>query len=518
MTCSSWVMLLSLLFLPSWVNAQEVLGSREPDVFTFDYEDTDLRFVIAALAKAGRINVVYSSLPERPVTLRTNRPVTRDEIPSILRSVIETNGLEIEEEGPVLRLTSPAPTRVDARGTNTSDLLLFVYRLKHARADRVAATIRSLLLPGSTPSVGGAGLSRGGLSRELQDQRIMPTMPEQRDREDKPANQTPDQGGSPPTVGGALRGTLQVVPDDLTNSLLVRVSQDDWPVVQQAIEMLDLRPLQVLIEVMIAEVRRSSDFGLGVSVETPAVIEPRTGTVLSGELQGQSNGDLVLRIMDLGGISADVVLSALSARGDVNVLSRPVVLAQNNQEARLMIGSQRPFIQVFRALPTDAAVRDQVVQYRDVGTSLTIRPTINNDGYVSLELIQEVSNATNETQFGAPIISTREAATHLLVKDDQTVVIGGLIDRQQERTRSGIPVLKDIPFLGALFGSTTRSTVQTELFLFLTPHIIYSDEDADRLRDGVEGSSELLRDRLPAERTIIPARPDTAHTGSRDPR
>jgi len=201
--------------------------------------------------------------------------------------------------------------------------------------------------------------------------------------------------------------------------------------------------------------------------------------------------------MRVGRINVDVALSALSSSGEVRIISRPVLLAQNNQEARILIGSERPFVQVFRSLPTDAAVRDQVVQYRDVGTQLTLTPTINDDGYVNLQLAQQISNATSEVQFGAPVISTREASTHLFVRDGQTAVIGGLVDREEDHTRSGIPFLKDLPLIGGLFGSTTRSEVRSELFLFLTPHIVVSDEDVDRVREGVQRRTDLLRPALP---------------------
>jgi general secretion pathway protein D len=181
-------------------------------------------------------------------------------------------------------------------------------------------------------------------------------------------------------------------------------------------------------------------------------------------------------------------------------MSRPVILAQNNQEARILVGSERPFVQVSRSLPTDAAVRDQVIQYRDVGTKLTITPTINDDGYVNLQVLQEVSTATAEVQFGAPVISTREAATHLFIKDGRTAVLGGLIDRQQERSKSGIPILMEIPLLGGLFGTTRNTTLNSELFLFLTPHIITTDDDSDRARKDLENRSTLLRDTLPSEK------------------
>jgi general secretion pathway protein D len=134
---------------------------------------------------------------------------------------------------------------------------------------------------------------------------------------------------------------------------------------------------------------------------------------------------------------------------------------------------------VSRSLPTDAPSRDQVVQYRDVGTKLTVRPTINQDGYVSLVLQQEINSATGETQFDAPVISTREAATEVLVRDGQTIVIGGLRDLQKDKSSSGVPVLSGIPLIGGIFGSTERRSSSTELYLFLTPRIIRTDADAD---------------------------------------
>ncbi|MDB4881601.1 MAG: type and secretion system protein, partial [Gemmatimonadetes bacterium] len=206
----------------------------------------------------------------------------------------------------------------------------------------------------------------------------------------------------------------------------------------------------------------------------------------TGSLTSTTPTDFLVRITRGGSVSLDIALAALATRGEVRILSRPLILAQNNLEARILVGSQRPFVQVFRSLPTENAVRDQVVQYRDVATSLSLIPTINPDGYVNLQVKQEVNFATAEVQFGAPIISTREATTQLFVKDSETVVIGGLADRQLERTRSGIPILSAIPWIGGLFGATNDKDTQSELYLFLTPHIVASDEDADRLRRTIE--------------------------------
>lgn len=269
------------------------------------------------------------------------------------------------------------------------------------------------------------------------------------------------------------------MPDELTNSLLIRASQQDYDVVKQGVEQLDIRPLQALIEVMIVEARHDRTFSFGADfLVPPQSVDHRKGTADASSVGG-GLGDLVIHLMNLGHAEINATLRAAASKGEVRIVSRPVLLASNNTEAHLLVGSQVPFVQVSRSLPTDTPTRDQVVQYRDVGTKLTVRPTINQDGYVSLLIQQEVNQATSEVEFDAPVISTREAATQVLVKDGQTIVLGGLRDRQKTATQTGIPVLSHLPIIGGLFGSADRSTSETELYLFLTPRILKTDADAD---------------------------------------
>jgi general secretion pathway protein D len=107
---------------------------------------------------------------------------------------------------------------------------------------------------------------------------------------------------------------------------------------------------------------------------------------------------------------------------------------------------------------------------------------------------QTANNATNEIQFGAPVINKREASTQIFVRDGQTAVIGGLADNQRERSRTGIPFLSRIPLIGGLFGGMRNTDVVSELFLFLTPHVVQSDDDTDRIREAIKQNRELLRD------------------------
>lgn len=456
-----------------------------------DFQDADLRLVISALAEAGNLNVVYSDLPPRRVTLRLTEPVPREHILPLLRSLVESNGLRLVESGSLVRIESggarPAAGRVDdAAVASDAELRLFVHRLQHAQAPRLAGTLQNLF--GGQGRAPAAGLSRSPLSEALREHRI-------------PAPNASDESGlevaAPlPGIRAVLQNEVQIVPDELTNSLLVRSTASDWEVIRRAIDALDLRPLQVIIEAHIVEVRRSDELDVSVGIDGSVGGEVGEPAVVGG-IEAQEMGGLGLEILGVPGLNIDATLSALASRGEVRILSRPVITAQNNQEARILVGAERPFIQVFRTLPTESGVRDQIIQYRDVGTSLTVKPTINADGYVNLQVTQEVSTATSEQQFGAPVISTREASTLLYVRDGQTAVIGGLIDRQQERVRSGIPFLMDIPILGALFRTTRRVDLNSELFLFLTPHVITSDIDMERVRRGVSDGTPGIREPLP---------------------
>jgi general secretion pathway protein D len=286
---------------------------------------------------------------------------------------------------------------------------------------------------------------------------------------------------------------VTIIPDPRANSLLIRASRSDFDLVAAAVRELDVRPLQVLIELMIAEVRHDRALGFGVEAVLPKQNLPGSGTSISATTAGAGLGDFVLKLMSIGGLDVDATLRAAASRGDVSILSRPVVITANNHAAEILVGSQRPFVQVSRTLPTDSPLRDQVIQYKEVGTKLSVLPTISDDGYIMLEVTQEVNAATAETQFDAPVISTRLVQTRLLVKDGQTVALGGLTDRQRDANTSGVPLLSAIPGIGGLFGRSSRRTSETELFLFLSPRVLRSDEDADNVTQPLKQRAEKLK-------------------------
>ena len=468
-----------LVSFPMSVRAQDTTVVARGDSVTIRLVDVDVRAAIQALSRHLDRPVIFGGVGGgQRVTLETPRAVPRSQVVDLLRGVLQAQGLELvaDSAAGAYRVQSRDQARAQAAPSvqgpprpQGGPPALFVIRLRHARAADVAATVNALY--GRATALGERG-APPTLNEELRENRI------------PPAGVEPSAAGVFPVRAAQLTGEVTIVPDPGTNSLLIRASPEDFELIQAAVREVDVRPLQVLIEVVIAEVRKDRSFNFGVDASLPTSrVRGTTNTTVNAQTTGIGLGDFALRIMDIGGVNLDVTLRAAASRGDVSILSRPIVLAANNQVAEILVGSQRPFVQVQRALPTDNAARDQVVQYRDVGTSLSVRPTISEDGYVMLEVTQEVNAATSEVAFDAPVISTRTLRTQLLVRDSQTVVLGGLADRQRERTQGGIPVLSSIPLLGGLFGRASRRTTETELFLFLTPRVIRSDAEADAITE-----------------------------------
>ena len=324
-------------------------------------------------------------------------------------------------------------------------------------------------------------------------------------------------------TGGAAAQQQQqqpvIVPTEGTNQIIVRATPADFALIQALVQTIDLRPLQVLIEVSIVEVTRSNDLNVGVSgtaSRTRSGGDTSALVTLNRPTTFDNARDFVLELAGgRGTVDFNIAINALATRGDVTVASLPVIFAQNNRQAQLIVGEQRPFVANTSLIPNDNGIVNQVIQYRDVATTLLITPTINADGYVNMDVDQSIQNVTSEVQLDAPVISSRRAVTSLFVKSGQTAVIGGLTSNSKSRTRTGIPFLSKIPIIGAIFGATRNSDLISEMYLFLTPHVVQTDQDTDRLTQAVKQSSDLVKNVPlkqiiqpdPAIRVIIP--PDT---------
>ncbi len=399
--------------------------------------------------------------------------------------VARTNALLITDHSSNVARYLDLIRALDARPLGEAGLRTYVVPLKYANAEDLAASIGQLF------GIAVAGsrsipLSERSLSRNLD---IFRDRDAEMFRLRNPQQSLPVPADS---ASGVLVGATTVVPDAPSNSLMIRTAPSNFPLLEETIRALDGRPAQVLFEVSVAEITlgQAQEFGVDWSV-LGSTTTVRSGTPIAPDTTTPIQ-DFIVRVVTVDRADVRAMLRALASTSHVRVLSTPEILALNNREARIVVGSRIPFVASTRL--GDFAV-DRSVQYEDVGTTLTIIPTINEDDYVSVQILQEVNALTNQVitaAFDAPVISTREASTRAIIRDGQTVVIGGLIADMQDYVDSGIPFLKDIPLLGNLFKRRSETRIRTELAIFVTPYIVRSDEDADAIR-------ERIRDRMNRE-------------------
>ncbi|MEJ2205761.1 MAG: secretin N-terminal domain-containing protein [Gemmatimonadota bacterium] len=424
---------------------------------------------------------------------------------SRLEALPRSNGIMITDHASNVARFLELVRQIDSRVEGEAGRRTYVYRLRHATASELAQTLAQvyglrLAQTSARPRV--QSLSDRSLSSTLEGFR-------QSELNALSLRQAESQGVSlPPTStttgSDAAAGeagpdqSTTIVADLATNSLVIRTEPPNYPILRATIEELDVRPPQVLLEVQVAEVilDEATQYGINWSFLTQNDAATRETTARLGAQQYADSlitgvQDFVLRTVRLGEVDVRALIRALATDADVRLLSTPHVVALNNEEARILVGSQVPFTQSTRA-GLDVVV-DQVVQYRDVGVQLTMIPTINDDGYVTFRMLQEVSSLTAqnvEAALGASVISTREAETSAVVRNGQTVVIGGLIDESDEVVESGVPILKDIPLLGYLFKNRRTRRLRTELAIFVTPHVIMTDEDAALLYQRFRGEMD----------------------------
>ena len=300
---------------------------------------------------------------------------------------------------------------------------------------------------------------------------------------------------SPQTLDAAasLVGQVYVVADADTNSLLVLTASRNFEKVRQIITELDKPVPQVLIKVLIAEVTHTNSLDLGAEWRVLDAKDTTSGETLFSDFAiGSLSGGLIFKALNN---DFSVTLRALAEVGKLDVLSRPYILASDNQLATITVGSEVPFIRNTRVTETGQTIN--TIQYDDVGIILNVTPHINPDGVVVMEVAPEISAISGDTvpiseTVNAPVIAKRSAATRVAIRDGQTIVIGGLMGDQKTTTVSKIPLLGDIPILGALFQRQQHEKQKTELLIFLTPHVAKQSEDLKPMSEDEEKGVEVV--------------------------
>ena len=318
-----------------------------------------------------------------------------------------------------------------------------------------------------------------------------------REQEQRPPETSAGRESS--AMVGAIAGEVKIVAHEATNSLIIKATSRDYRIVRQILKELDIMPRQVVIEALIAEVSldRSTQFGI------EALFTTKSTTV--GTEFGAIAADIAKRAIPAGGLTYNVVrgdviatLNALASENKVHILSTPKIIASDNKEASIDVGAEVPLVSTeFRDVVAAGRVQT-TIERRDTGVILKVTPHINSTGLVTLDLDLEVSEAQPKTVAGQTDISIfqRKALTSLVVQDGQTLLIGGLMEDTRRRSREEVPFFGRLPLLGNLFSSTNRSMKQTELIALITPHVVRTLEEAEKVTKDYKDKVDILRRKL----------------------
>ncbi len=317
-------------------------------------------------------------------------------------------------------------------------------------------------------------------------------------------------------VGGATTqlGPLQnlqnvnVTADTRTNTIVVTAPPAAFSAIEALIEQLDQPQPQVFIEVVIADVTLTKDLQFGVEWHiTQKNIFGETNEVTTDLITGteavkQSGGQGLF-----WGYVSDTfkaTLQALARDQKVRVIATPHILTLANVQAQIQVGQQYPVVTSY--YPGTYGTAPQIsVDLRSIATTLQVTPRVNNAGYIVMDIVQTIDDLGGTVQqagFTQPIINTRVARTSVMVKDGETIVIGGFMRDRVEEIVTGIPILKDLPILGPLFRRTEKAKARTELMVFLTPRIVRTPEELKRLFEEKSKESSYVpptRKQSPAE-------------------
>ncbi|MDB5752947.1 MAG: gspD [Ramlibacter sp.] len=388
-------------------------------------------------------------------------------------------------------------------GAQSASGNIYVVYLKNAEAVRLAAVLRAAMaaMPSASPTPGGqqgggaasggGGAFTGGISANTTQGGASPAT-------------TPIQGAAQPSTGG------QIQADPATNSLIITAPEPQYRQLRAVIDRLDARRAQVFVESLIAEVNadKAADFGiqwqgpignqggrnigvLGTNFSTGGTGTNIIDLALSAAGQGTTvpaqglNFGVARRF---GGVYVLGFLARfLENNGDANILSTPNLLTLDNEEAKIVIGQNVPFVtgQYTNAnTGTGGAVNPfQTIERKDVGLTLRVKPQISENGTVRLQIFQEVSSVDPASRTDASGITTnkRSIESNVLVEDGGIVVLGGLLQDEYSGGQDKVPVVGDIPLFGNLFKSETRTRKKSNLMVFLRPVVVRDAAQADEL-------------------------------------
>lgn len=322
--------------------------------------------------------------------------------------------------------------------------------------------------------------------------------------------------GTGEALGLSAASTIKVIADRDNNALLILANGAEYEKIEEAIKRLDVVPRQVLVEVTIAEVTLNGALSYGLEWYFNNGSNNLTGKLFNTDkkvsaLPLDPNATSVTPFLPFSAVwratggNVSAVLSALASKTNVNILSSPHIMVTDNQTARINVGQSVP---VAGGSTVSGTTVITSVSYVDTGVVLSVRPHINSGGLVTLEVSQEVSDVQaglTTDGLASPTINKRSAQTIVAVQSGDTMVLAGLIKDDKTAGSAGIPLLSDIPVVGALFGAKADTNNRRELIITITPRVVNDNQQARdvtaEFRKKLTGMNKLNSESMPAAKT-----------------
>lgn len=400
--------------------------------------------------------------------------------------------------------------RLDQAPDYNVEQRLYVYPVQNSNAEHLANLISTIFSGsgggGSSGSAGKAGVAPG-----LTPERVSST------GEEGSSDSEMDTGGSLGNASEAATGKtvnvdgVRVVADEQNNALLIYATGKEYRKIESALARLDVAATQVIIEASIIEVTLTDKLQYGLEWSFNINLAngyDSIGKLVEGAIIGPKTPGFSYTVTDSSG-DIRAVLNALADENLLNVISSPSVMVLDNQTAEIQVGEQVPV--TTGSSVTDGGVVTNSIQYKDTGVHLAVTPSVNAGGMVTMDVEQSVTDvgAVNPAQEGNRSFLERKITSRVAVRSSESVVLGGLIRENKSDGSTGIPVLHDLPYVGALFGSKAQDNNRTELLVVITPRVVYSDSDlrdvSRQMRSQMQGlelidvskSSSFLTDKTP---------------------
>lgn len=351
----------------------------------------------------------------------------------------------------------------------------FVFHPRFARASDLGASVAPLI----NPQAGSADNRQGNQSRDTASAFDSNT-----------AQNNQARGGS----NASRQASVTVSNDDMTmtvdersNTIIFYTSGIQYQTLLPMIRRLDIMPKQILLEATIAEVTLTDELSMGLEF---AIQNGNFGYGTKGAFGVQEFGGLSLSYLDVG---KELLANLRAAKTKVNVLSNPTLVVRDGVNANINVGTDVPTVGTTTVNP-GTETQSTSVEYRKTGVSLSVTPTINAQGLVVLQIDQKISNTTDGgTVAGSPAIFERSLQTEVLAQSGQTIMLGGLISENTNKSITKVPFLGDLPGIGGLFRSQKDSVTKTELVILITPRVIDQPEHWQQIRQKLDSGLQNLK-------------------------